>query len=65
MGDPHTQERAEPEKQRADAGRRCVIWLDSSDPDGAYAALMALVEKSNARHQIEPVHTIYPEPEEP
>jgi hypothetical protein len=65
MGDPHTQEHAESKKQRADAGRRRVIWLDSSDPDGAYAALMALVEASHSRQEDDYTDTLRPDQVEP
>jgi hypothetical protein len=57
MGDPYTQEHAEPEKQRVDAGRRRMIWLDTSDPEGAYDALMALVDESNSRQENEHADT--------
>ena len=65
MGEPHTQEHTKSEKQRVDAGRRRMIFLDSSDPDGAYAALMALVEASYSRQENDHTDTLHPDQAEP
>jgi hypothetical protein len=65
MGEPHTQEHTEPEKHRVDVGRRRMIFLDGSDPDGAYAALMALVEASHARHENDHTGTLHSDQAEP
>ncbi len=42
------QEDHELTKAGADAGGKHVVWLDPNDPEGTYAAMMALLDKSNA-----------------
>jgi hypothetical protein len=44
---------------RADPGRKRMIWLDVSDPDGAYDALMTLVHESASRGEHEHVGTVH------
>jgi hypothetical protein len=44
---------------RADPGRRRMVWLDVSDPDGAYDALVRLVDRSAPREEHEHVDTVH------
>lgn len=37
-------------KARVDPEEKHVVWLDPHDPEGAYAAMMALLDESNAKH---------------
>jgi hypothetical protein len=41
---------------RADPGRRRMVWLDVSDPDGAFDSIMTLVHESGAADQEKPNH---------
>jgi hypothetical protein len=48
MEDAHTEDVAQFRKHRADPGRRHMVWLDPSDPDGAYDAIMTMVNEAGA-----------------
>ncbi len=47
------QEDHEMKKDARNAGGKHVVWLDPNDPEGAYAAMMALLDESNAKHDIQ------------
>jgi hypothetical protein len=44
---------------RTDPGRRRMVWLDVSDPDGAFDLLMSLVDESATREDHEHVGTVH------